>query len=108
MTIKTDGWYIDLPQFNCPVSYKSSASSQSYTQQPECKDRFVSRRSGKGKLGFPLIETRTMIMATGNAQANEFKTSLETLEFSTMKLDSMLFEIPPGYKQAMNEEETAG
>jgi hypothetical protein len=105
MTINTDGWYIDLPQFNCPVYGYASASMKPDVNQPACKDRFVSRRSGKGKLGFPLIEIRTMIMGNGTSQANEFKTSLETLEFSTMKPDSMLFEIPPGYKLAENEEE---
>jgi hypothetical protein len=105
MVIKTDGWYIDLPQFNCPMYSYTSSSARSSQYQPACKDRFVSRRSGKGKLGFPLIETKTMIMGNGSAQTSEFKTSLETLEFSTMKLDSMLFEIPPGYKLAASEEE---
>jgi hypothetical protein len=107
MIIKTDGWYIDLPQFNCPVYGYTNTSARSGGQyQPTCKDRFVSRRSGKGKLGFPLTETRTMIMGgNGTMQTSEFKTLLETLEFSTMKLDSMLFEIPIGYKPAISEEE---
>jgi hypothetical protein len=42
-------------------------------------------------------------MIMGNGKTNEFTTSLETLEFSTAKLDSMLFEIPAGYKETMNE-----
>ena len=46
-----------------------------------------------------------MIMGNGPAQTTNFETSLETLEFSTAKLDSMLFEIPPGYEQTMNEED---
>ena len=33
------------------------------------------------------------------------ETSIETLEFSTAKLDSMLFEIPQGYTEAKSEEE---
>ena len=105
MIIKTDGWYIDLPLFNCPINYSGTTSTQNYQQQPECKDRFVTRRSGKGKLGFPLIETRTMIMGNGTGQTSEFKTDLETLELSTVKLDSMLFEIPSGYKLAAAEDE---
>ncbi len=105
MIIKTDGWYIDLPQFNCPVnSYGQTAASGGW-QKPECQDRFVSKHSGKGKLGFPLLEKRTMIMGNGRATTSEFETSLETLEFSSAKLDSMLFEIPPGYKEAKSEEE---
>lgn len=105
MIIKTDGWYIDLPQFNCPVRSYSGAAVKGGQYQPDCKDRFVTRRSGKGRMGFPLVETKTMIMGNGAAKTSEFATSLETLEFSTMKLDSMLFEIPIGYQETKNEED---
>ncbi|MBL7749351.1 MAG: hypothetical protein JNM19_18065, partial [Chitinophagaceae bacterium] len=47
-------------------------------------------------------ETTTMLMG---GQQGSFTTTMETLELSTAKLDSMLFEIPPGYRQTMNEEE---
>lgn len=104
MIIKTDGWYIDLPQFNCPITGYNNGGGYGGTQKIECKDRFVSKRSGKGKLGFPLIETKTMIMG-GTMQTSEFKTDLETLELSTAKLDSMLFEIPIGYAETKNEED---
>ncbi len=105
--IKTDGWYIDLPQFNCPVQYRPAKSMMppNERQKPDCQDKFVTRRSGKGKLGFPLIETRTIIMGNNGAQTNEFTTNLETPEFSSEKLDSMMFEIPPGYSLANNESE---
>jgi hypothetical protein len=103
--IKTDGWYIDLPQFNCPVHYRPAKPPMAPNERikPDCQDKFVTRRSGKGKLGFPLTETRTIIMGNKGAQTSEFATSLETLEFSTAKLDSMLFEIPPGYTETKNE-----
>lgn len=103
MIIKTDGWYIDLPEFTCPVRYTNTGGTGGYGQV-DCKDRFVTRRSGKGKLGFPLIEKRTMIMG-GMTEVTEFVTNLETLEFSTAKLDSMLFEIPLGYTLAKSSEE---
>ncbi|MBL7747656.1 MAG: hypothetical protein JNM19_09540 [Chitinophagaceae bacterium] len=105
--IKTDGWYIDLPQFNCPIRYRPGKMSMDPNDRPkpECQDRFVTRRSGKGKLGFALIETTTIIMGGKGAQVSEFQTNLETLEFSAAKLDSMLFEIPPGYKLAASEDE---
>lgn len=103
MVMKTDGWYIDLPQFNCPVTGMArTAGPADGGYKPDCQDRFVSRRSGKGKLGFPLVETRIMIMGT---QSSQFETTTETLELSTVKLDSMLFEIPPGYQMAKSEEE---
>lgn len=104
MAIKTDGWYIDLPLFNCPVNYVNTSAYKAYEQQMTCKDKYVTHRSGKGKLGFPLVETRTMIMG-GVKTTTDYKTDLETLELSTVKLDSMLFEIPPGYSLAASEEE---
>ncbi len=104
--IKTDGWYIDFPEFNCPVRYKPvQYSSNPQQQQPTCKDRFINHRSGKGKMGFALTETRTIIMGNGPASTSTFETNLETLELTTGKLDSMLFEIPPGYTQAKTEDE---
>ncbi|MEO6611372.1 MAG: hypothetical protein ABIT05_04540 [Chitinophagaceae bacterium] len=105
MIIKTDGWYIDLPLFNCPETYTGRATAPDYQAKPDCQDRFVNHKSGKGKLGFPLTETRTMIMGNGQGQTSEFKMELETLELSTLKLDSMLFEIPPGYTLATNVSE---
>ena len=98
MIMKTDGWYIDLPQFNCPVRY--TAINTGGVGGVDCKDRYITRQSGKGKLGFPLIEKRIMIMGNGVAETSRFETNLETIEFSTAKLDSMLFEIPPGYTLA--------
>ena len=98
MIIKTDGWYIDLPQFNCPIRY--AATNTGGIGGADCKDKYITRQSGKGKLGFPLIEKRIMIMGNGVVETNRFETDLETIEFSTAKLDSMLFEIPPGYTLA--------
>lgn len=105
--IKTDGWYIDLPQFNCPVRYKPSQMPRDPSERtkPDCMDRFITRKSGKGKLGFPLTETTTIIMGGSNPQMNQFQTNMETVELSQEKLDSMLFEIPPGYTLAANEED---
>lgn len=102
--MKTDGWYIDLPQFNCPERYSASTPNMNPEQRkPDCTDKFITRRKGKGKLGFPLTEKRTIIM--GGGKTNEFETSLETLEFTSTKLDSMLFEIPPGFTLAAKEED---
>ncbi len=102
--MKTDGWYIDLPQFNCPVHYRPARQPQPNQRvQMDCKDRFVTHRRGRGRLGFPLTETTTIIM--GNGSSREMQTAIETVDLSTAKLDSMLFEIPPGYQLAKSEEE---
>src|SRR5437588_11574675 len=65
-------------------------------------DNFVIHRRGNGKLGFPLQETTTMRMGS---QSSQMQTSLDTIELSTEKIDSMLFEIPPGYQLAKSEDE---
>ncbi|MES1218828.1 MAG: hypothetical protein ABUT20_25205 [Bacteroidota bacterium] len=103
MLIKTDGWYIDLPKFNCPIHYRPvrPPRRENEPEKPQCTDKFITHKTGKGKLGFPLIETTTMIMG-GNMN---METSIETVEFSTATLDSMLFEIPPGYTEVKSEEE---
>ena len=106
LLIKTDGLYIDLPQFNCPVNYKRyNNPQQTDRQKPECTDKFITRRRGKGKLGFPLVETTTIIMGDGKKSTSQFETNLETLELTTAKLDSMLFEIPIGYTETKNEQD---
>jgi len=107
MVVKTDGWYIDLPKFNCPVRYRPQQMQRQPDEKPlpDCQDRFVTRRSGKGKLGFPLIETTTIIMGGQAANTMELKTDVETLDFSMEKLDSMLFEIPTGYTETKNEDD---
>lgn len=106
MVIKTDGWYVDLPQFNCPVRYNSykPQGRPGEVTKPDCMDRFVTHRKGKGKLGFPLTETTNIMMGGSQPMGmTEITTGVETLEFSAAKLDSMLFEIPPGYTETKDE-----
>ena len=102
--MKTDGWYIDLPEWTCPMRYSGSADG-GQAAKPDCQDKFITRTSGKGKLGFPLIEKRTMYMNDGKGKTTEVVTELNTIELITTKLDSMLFTIPPGYTETKNEED---
>lgn len=101
MKMKSDGWYIDLPQFSCTTVGHGSGGYGGNGGGAECRDQFITHQSGKGKLGFPLVEVKTFIMGNGN----EFESRIETIELSTAKLDSMLFEIPPGYKEAASMSE---
>jgi hypothetical protein len=103
--MKTDGWYIDLPDWTCPVRYSGTADGGGGGAKPDCQDKFVTRTSGKGKLGFPLIEKRTMFMGDGKGKTTEYITELNTLELTSGKLDSMLFTIPPGYTETKNQED---
>lgn len=98
MSSETDGWYVDLPEFSCPVSRPRTPQMPS-SERPTggCRDRIINKSTGSGKLGFPLQETRTM---TNGGMS--FTTTTETLEFSKAALDDALFNIPNGYTLAKN------
>lgn len=98
MERRTDGWYIDLPLYECHREYTRVMQGN---QEVICGDKFVQHTTGKAKLGFPLYEKTTMIMGDGSSM----EMTIETLELSTAKLDTMLFTIPPGYRQVYKEEE---
>ena len=91
----------DLPQFSCTTGGNGGGGYGGNGGGQECRDQFITHQSGKGKLGFPLVEVKTFIMGNGN----EFESRIETIELSTAKLDSMLFEIPIGYKEAASMSE---
>lgn len=98
MLRETDGWYIDLALYECrrgrtPVPYGDGGR-----YDPDCVDKMVTHTSGKGKLGFPLYEKSRMV--TGGTTVEML---LETLELSTAKQDTLLFTIPPGYRQVSKE-----
>jgi hypothetical protein len=101
MTMESDGWYIDLPAFSCPAEIRYTAPPQ--VQPGGCQDRIVTRNTGGGKLGFPLMETRTM---NAGGQAMTYMT--ETLEFTTTPLLESLFDIPTGYTAAKDTSELYG
>lgn len=102
MLRKTDGWYIELPLYECHRDYIRVKGDGDGNQEVYCQDKYVQHTSGKGKIGFPLYEKSTMIMGGGN---NEIVTTIETVELSTAKLDTMLFTIPPGYQRVNREED---
>lgn len=106
MKIESDGWYVDLPEFSCPIS----ARPQVPTMSPEansggCRDKINFKTSGGGRLGFPISETRTFAMSGSDMS---FTQSVETLEFSKATLDTALFDIPAGYKETQNSSDLYG
>lgn len=107
MAIQTDGWYVDLPQFSCPLN--GSASTMPY-QRPArngCQDRTILKETGSGKLGFPLQYTQTLDGGDSGDGSN-MSQSLETLEFSKATLDDSLFDVPAGYTVAKQEQDLYG
>lgn len=101
MKMETDGWYVDLPEFSCPVSFRPQVPQRPGRADGGCRDKVLYRTSGGGRLGFPLSVTQTMSMG-GGFSSNQ---TTETLEFSRAPLDPALFDIPQGYALAASEQD---
>ncbi|MBV9217724.1 MAG: hypothetical protein JO053_16275 [Acidobacteria bacterium] len=94
MKMESDGWYVDLPTFSCPIRMSPGNNPQFQAPSGGCQDTIHYRNTGSGKLGFALSETRTMSM--GDAGMS-FTTTTDTTDFSRATLEQALFEIPQGY-----------
>jgi len=97
MTMESDGWYVDLPAFSCPMEIPRNPY-MGMGGKSGCTDRTIVKNTGTGKLGFPLSMTQTM--HSGGENGMSFSQSIETLEFSKAALDDALFDIPAGYAKA--------
>ncbi len=101
MQIETDGWYVDLPQFSCPVAAPANPFAGMNEPKRGCTDRMVYKNTGTGKLGFALsLSQKFKIGGEGDDDMPSMTQTIETLEFSTATLLDALFDIPVGYKQA--------
>jgi hypothetical protein len=105
MTIESDGWYIDLPAFSCPMEIPRNPYMGTGGKRG-CTDRTVVKNTGTGKLGFPLSVTQTM--RSGGENGMSFSQTTETLEFSKAALDDALFDIPAGYAKANSSNDLYG
>jgi hypothetical protein len=104
MRMETDGWYADLsPGLSCTATPGVGMGGPGM-DKPECQDAFRTRRSGKGKLGYPLQATTTMYDDSGRATVM----TTETVELSKATLDDKLFDVPAGYRIARSYGELMG
>ena len=99
---ESDGWYIDLAAgFSCDTDRPTPPPSR--RARPDCADQYRTRRTGAGRLGFPVM-VRTTYKRSGqggdDAMGGSFTSTLEATDISTVTLDPSLFEIPAGYQQA--------
>lgn len=101
--LETDGWYVDLPQFSCPMTASRSPMGHPPQSAGGCQDRVIVRSSGSGRLGFPLQFTQT----TKN-EGTSFSQTMQTIEFSKAVLEDSLFDIPAGYSQAKSSSDLYG
>jgi hypothetical protein len=105
MSVETDGWYVDLPSFSCPMTSRPEIPQYAGQGSNGCRDKMIIKNSGDGKLGFALTSTMTMKMGDGDMSYSQ---TLETLEFSKATLDAALFDIPSGYTQIEKSQDLYG
>lgn len=99
-TFEIDGWFAD-------ISKEQSACAQiapPVHQTEGCHDTVISKRSGSGKLGYPLVET----IATPAPDGTTTKVTIQTSELTKQKLPAELFDVPPGYRQVKSLAELNG
>jgi len=93
---ETDGWYIDLPGFGCQEQASSGFARLSASSGGNRQDRLQIKWLGKAPRGYPIEET-SLITQQGNKTVSE----VELLEISEAPLNASIFELPAGYRQAL-------
>jgi hypothetical protein len=92
---ETDGWYIDLPGFGCQEQ-ASSGFARLSASSGNRQDRLQIKWLGKAPQGYPIEET-SLITERGNKTIRK----VELLEISEEPLNASIFELPAGYRQAL-------
>jgi hypothetical protein len=93
---QTDGWYIDLPGFACAEHPYSGFAFLSASSNGNPRDRVQTKWLGKARRGYAIEETS---VKTGPTDTTVSKIKL--LEISEAPLSPSLFELPTGYRQAL-------
>ena len=91
----TDGWYIDLPGFGCQEQASSGFARLSVSSSNR-QDRLQVKWLGKAPRGYP-IEEKSLRTEAGK----ETTSKVELLEISEAALNPSIFELPAGYRQAL-------
>ena len=91
MKIDIDGWYIDLPEWSCPVRRKPT---EFQTSDVKCYDKVDFQMRGE-ITGVPVKEIKTLTMDGMTMNIEE-----EALEITKVPLSDAMFEPPAGYTAA--------
>jgi len=90
---ETDGWYVDLPGFGCQDRASSGFARLGSGNR---RDRLQIKWLGKAPRGYP-IEEISVITESGNQKTAK----VELLEISEAPLNPSLFDLPAGYRRAL-------
>lgn len=102
MEMESEGWYADLPGgLNCQTEELAASAYD----QSECVDEIRFKTVGTTKPGQPLMVTTRMKLNMGEGAPAMPASTQEVVDFSTVKLDAALFEIPAGYKEVKSMQE---
>ncbi len=105
MRLETDGWYIDLEfHFECDPDKPLVAGAPGGGGRPDCRDEIRFKRSGAGKMGYPILVTTTVYLDGGQTSVS----TTEVVELTTTPLDAALFEVPSGYTEAKDYQQLMG
>jgi hypothetical protein len=92
---QTDGWYLDLPGFAC-AEQPSSGFAWVLVSSGSRTDRLQVKWLGKAPHGYAIEETSVKTDPT-----NTIVSKVELIEISEAPLSPSLFELPPGYRKAL-------
>jgi len=92
---QTDGWYLDLPGFACQQQ-PSSGFAWVLGSTGNRMDRLQVKWLGKAPRGYPIEE-----ISVKTESANTTVTKIDLLDISEAPLSPSLFELPTGYRQAL-------
>jgi hypothetical protein len=95
-TEQTDGWYLDLPGFACEDQQPSSGFIWATVSTGNQRDQLQVKWLGKAPRGYPVEETSVKTQST-----NTTVSKIELLEISEAPLSPSLFDLPAGYRQAL-------
>ena len=92
---ETDGWYIDIPGFGCQEQ-ASSGFAVLFGSSGNRQDRLQIKWLGKAPRGYPIEET-----SLTTERGNKTISKVELLEISEAPLNPSIFELPAGYRLAL-------
>lgn len=92
---ETDGWYMDLPGFGCQEQSSNGFARLSVSNSRR-EDRWHVEWLGKAPRGY-VVEETTVITAAGKKTISK----VELLEISEGPLNPAIFELPAGYRLAL-------
>src|SRR2546430_2074650 len=90
---ETDGWYIDLPGLGCQ---DRASSGFAFLTGGTRVDRFQFKWLGKAPRGYPIEETSSRTEA-----GKKTISKVELLKISEAPLNPSIFELPAGYRKAL-------